>query len=59
MIYRATFESTGERFNLSLDPDTAEPYHDQTLPAKGAKAAYFRSICGPGPQANERSEDNF
>jgi phosphomethylpyrimidine synthase len=42
-----------------LDPDTAEQYHDQTLPAEGAKTAHFCSMCGPGPQANERSEDNF
>ena len=34
-------------FNLSLDPDTAEQYHDQTLPAEGAKTAHFCSMCGP------------
>ena len=33
--------------NLSLDPDTAEQYHDQTLPAEGAKSAHFCSMCGP------------
>ena len=33
--------------NLSLDPDTAEQYHDQTLPAEGAKTAHFCSMCGP------------
>jgi phosphomethylpyrimidine synthase len=32
---------------LSLDPDTAEQYHDQTLPAEGAKTAHFCSMCGP------------
>ena len=31
----------------SLDPDTAEQYHDQTLPAEGAKTAHFCSMCGP------------
>ncbi|MFA9199963.1 MAG: phosphomethylpyrimidine synthase ThiC [Cypionkella sp.] len=35
------------QFNLSLDPDTAEQYHDQTLPAEGAKTAHFCSMCGP------------
>ena len=33
--------------HLSLDPDTAEQYHDQTLPAKGAKTAHFCSMCAP------------
>lgn len=36
-----------DQFNLSLDPDTAEAYHDQTLPAEGAKTAHFCSMCGP------------
>jgi phosphomethylpyrimidine synthase len=36
-----------DQFNLSLDPDTAEHYHDQTLPAEGAKTAHFCSMCGP------------
>ncbi len=36
-----------DQFNLSLDPDTAEDYHDQTLPAEGAKTAHFCSMCGP------------
>ena len=36
-----------DQFNLSLDPDTAELYHDQTLPAEGAKTAHFCSMCGP------------
>jgi phosphomethylpyrimidine synthase len=30
-----------------LDPDTAESFHDQTLPAEGAKTAHFCSMCGP------------
>jgi len=36
-----------DQFNLSLDPDTAEAFHDQTLPAEGAKSAHFCSMCGP------------
>ena len=36
-----------DQFNLSLDPETAEQYHDQTLPAEGAKSAHFCSMCGP------------
>ncbi|HFI4797002.1 TPA: phosphomethylpyrimidine synthase ThiC, partial [Elizabethkingia anophelis] len=34
-------------FNLSLDPDTAREFHDETLPADGAKVAHFCSMCGP------------
>lgn len=36
-----------DQFNLSLDPETAESYHDQTLPAEGSKLAHFCSMCGP------------
>ena len=36
-----------DQFNLALDPETAEQYHDQTLPAEGAKSAHFCSMCGP------------
>src|SRR6476661_1608703 len=36
-----------DQFHLSLDPDTAEAFHDQTLPAEGAKTAHFCSMCGP------------
>ena len=36
-----------DQFNLSLDPDTAMNFHDQTLPAEGAKTAHFCSMCGP------------
>ncbi len=36
-----------DQFNLSLDPETAEAFHDQTLPAEGAKLAHFCSMCGP------------
>ncbi|TAK75263.1 MAG: phosphomethylpyrimidine synthase ThiC [Dehalococcoidia bacterium] len=36
-----------DQFNLSLDPDTASSYHDETLPAEPAKTAHFCSMCGP------------
>lgn len=36
-----------DQFNLSLDPDTAREYHDETLPAENAKVAHFCSMCGP------------
>ena len=36
-----------DQFNLSLDPVTARAYHDETLPADGAKVAHFCSMCGP------------
>jgi phosphomethylpyrimidine synthase len=36
-----------DQFNLSLDPVTALSYHDETLPAEGAKVAHFCSMCGP------------
>jgi phosphomethylpyrimidine synthase len=47
-LSRARFEFRWEdQFNLSLDPDTAREYHDETLPADGAKVAHFCSMCGP------------
>src|ERR687895_2105561 len=47
-LSRARFEfSWRDQFHLSLDPDTAEQFHDQTLPAEGAKTAHFCSMCGP------------
>ena len=36
-----------DQFNLSLDPETAQEFHDETLPAEGAKLAHFCSMCGP------------
>ncbi|MGD6940579.1 phosphomethylpyrimidine synthase ThiC [Cytobacillus gottheilii] len=36
-----------DQFNLSLDPERALQYHDETLPAEGAKTAHFCSMCGP------------
>ncbi|MEM8988443.1 MAG: phosphomethylpyrimidine synthase ThiC, partial [Pseudomonadota bacterium] len=35
------------QFNLSLDPETARDYHDQTLPKEAHKVAHFCSMCGP------------
>ncbi|MEJ0009374.1 MAG: phosphomethylpyrimidine synthase ThiC [Alphaproteobacteria bacterium] len=47
-LSRARFEFRWQdQFNLSLDPDTAREYHDETLPAEGAKVAHFCSMCGP------------
>jgi len=36
-----------DQFNLSLDPDTAQKFHDETLPKDSAKVAHFCSMCGP------------
>jgi phosphomethylpyrimidine synthase len=36
-----------DQFNLSLDPETAQSYHDETLPSENAKHAHFCSMCGP------------
>jgi phosphomethylpyrimidine synthase len=47
-LSKARFEFRWEdQFNLALDPVTARAYHDQTLPADGAKLAHFCSMCGP------------
>ena len=47
-LSRARFEFRWEdQFNLSLDPETAREFHDETLPADGAKIAHFCSMCGP------------
>jgi phosphomethylpyrimidine synthase len=47
-LSRARFEFRWEdQFNLSLDPETARAFHDETLPAGGAKLAHFCSMCGP------------
>ncbi|MCE2392122.1 MAG: phosphomethylpyrimidine synthase ThiC [Proteobacteria bacterium] len=47
-LSKARFEFRWEdQFNLSLDPQTAREFHDQTLPADGAKVAHFCSMCGP------------
>lgn len=48
ILSKARFEFRwNDQFNLSLDPDTARKYHDETLPAEGAKVAHFCSMCGP------------
>ena len=45
---KARFEFRWEdQFNLALDPEMAKSYHDETLPADGAKVAHFCSMCGP------------
>ena len=45
---KARFEFRWEdQFNLSLDPDTARSFHDETLPKQAAKTAHFCSMCGP------------
>jgi phosphomethylpyrimidine synthase len=47
-LSKARFEFRWEdQFNLSLDPETARDYHDETLPQEGAKTAHFCSMCGP------------
>jgi len=47
-ISRARFDFRWEdQFNLSLDPDTAVAYHDETLPKDAHKVAHFCSMCGP------------
>jgi phosphomethylpyrimidine synthase len=47
-LSQARFEFRWEdQFNLSLDPDTAQSFHDATLPQEGAKTAHFCSMCGP------------
>jgi phosphomethylpyrimidine synthase len=47
-LSKARFEFRWEdQFNLALDPVTARAFHDETLPAEGAKVAHFCSMCGP------------
>ncbi len=47
-LSRARFDFRWEdQFNLSLDPDTARAYHDETLPKDAHKVAHFCSMCGP------------
>lgn len=47
-LSKARFEFRWEdQFNLSLDPDTARSFHDETLPKQSAKVAHFCSMCGP------------
>jgi len=47
-LSKSRFEFRWEdQFNLSLDPDTAKSFHDETLPKDSAKVAHFCSMCGP------------
>ena len=47
-LSKARFEFRwNDQFNLSLDPDKARSFHDETLPQDGAKTAHFCSMCGP------------
>src|SRR5450755_858023 len=48
VLSKARFEFRWQdQFNLALDPETARDFHDETLPAEGAKVAHFCSMCGP------------
>ncbi len=48
VLSKARFEFRwNDQFNLSLDPETARAYHDETLPSENAKRAHFCSMCGP------------
>ncbi|RMG39983.1 MAG: phosphomethylpyrimidine synthase ThiC [Candidatus Dadabacteria bacterium] len=48
LLSQARFEFRwNDQFNLALDPERARSYHDETLPAEGAKLAHFCSMCGP------------
>jgi phosphomethylpyrimidine synthase len=57
-LSKARFEFRWEdQFNLSLDPETAREFHDETLPQEGAKTAHFCSMCGPHFCAMKITED--
>ncbi len=57
-LSKARFEFRWEdQFNLALDPVTARAYHDETLPAPGAKVAHFCSMCGPRFCSMKLSQD--
>ncbi len=48
VLSKARFEFRWQdQFDLSLDPQTAQEFHDETLPAEAAKVAHFCSMCGP------------
>ncbi|MBJ95402.1 MAG: phosphomethylpyrimidine synthase [Rickettsiales bacterium] len=58
LLSKARFEFRWrDQFALGLDPERAEDYHDQTLPAEGAKTAHFCSMCGPAFCAYRISQD--
>jgi phosphomethylpyrimidine synthase len=57
-LSKARFEFRWEdQFNLSLDPETAREFHDETLPQEGAKTAHFCSMCGPHFCSMKMTED--
>jgi phosphomethylpyrimidine synthase len=57
-LSKARFEFRWEdQFNLSLDPETAHEFHDETLPQPSAKNAHFCSMCGPQFCAMKITED--
>ena len=57
-VSKARFEFRWvDQFNLSLDPERARAYHDETLPAEGAKAAHFCPRCGPNIGARRITEE--
>lgn len=57
-LSKARFDFRWEdQFNLALDPVTARSYHDETLPAPGAKVAHFCSMCGPKFCSMKLSQD--
>ena len=62
-VSRARFDFRWEdQFNLSLDPDTARDFHDQTLPKEAHKTAHFCSMCGPkfcSMQITQEIRDEF
>ena len=58
LLSKARFEFRWrDQFQLGIDPAKAEEYHDQTLPAEGAKTAHFCSMCGPAFCAYRISQD--
>jgi phosphomethylpyrimidine synthase len=57
-LSKARFEFRWEdQFNLSLDPEKARSFHDETLPQEGAKSAHFCSMCGPNFCSMKITED--
>jgi phosphomethylpyrimidine synthase len=57
-LSKARFDFRWEdQFNLSMDPETARGYHDEALPAEGAKSAHFCSMCGPNFCSMRISQD--
>jgi len=57
-LSKARFEFRwNDQFNLSLDPERARKFHDETLPSDGAKTAHFCSMCGPNFCSMKISQD--